>query len=271
LPAFETERLEDVVEADLSELIALGYRERRTLDLKATLPGTAPADATEFLYDVSSFANAAGGHLVFGLGERDGVPVELLGIETTRVDTGLSRLQSLMQDGIDPRISGVDVWPVPSASGDVAAIIVRIPKSPQLPHMVVHRGHNKFYGRNSNGKYPLRASELRALFLSSAQAAQQIVQFREERLSLIYSGNAPVPLVAEGRFRCVVHLVPLASFADGGRYPRCATSTRFRCRYSFSERVQLVASTTPTAMSGTSMLGETKLPLCTSRSSTAAR
>ena len=53
--------LDQITADDLQALIDAQAPEKRTLDYKATLPGNADADKKEFLADVSSFANAAGG------------------------------------------------------------------------------------------------------------------------------------------------------------------------------------------------------------------
>src|SRR3954451_17276289 len=60
---------------DIDALVADEVREGRTLDYKEKLPGNADKDKKEFLADVSSFANAGGGDMIFGVVEkRDGCP-----------------------------------------------------------------------------------------------------------------------------------------------------------------------------------------------------
>jgi predicted HTH transcriptional regulator len=61
--------LAEITESDLLGLITNGIAESRTLDYKRSLPGNSDADKKEFLADVSSFANTAGGDLVFGIDE----------------------------------------------------------------------------------------------------------------------------------------------------------------------------------------------------------
>lgn len=60
----EDKPLDDVTEADLDALVVAGSPERRVRDYKAALPGGTDSERKEFLFDVSSFANAAGGHLI---------------------------------------------------------------------------------------------------------------------------------------------------------------------------------------------------------------
>ena len=55
------QRLDDLQKSHIDSLVELKTAERRTLDYKEFLPGPSDEDKREFLYDVSSFANAAGG------------------------------------------------------------------------------------------------------------------------------------------------------------------------------------------------------------------
>lgn len=59
-----------VVQIDAAQLEALradGVREGRQLEYKECLPGNSDDDKREFLADVTSLANAAGGDLIFGV------------------------------------------------------------------------------------------------------------------------------------------------------------------------------------------------------------
>lgn len=58
--------LDSVEESDLQELIDNQVPEGKTIEYKEALPGNSDGDKKEFLADVSSFANAAGGDLIFG-------------------------------------------------------------------------------------------------------------------------------------------------------------------------------------------------------------
>jgi hypothetical protein len=79
------------------------------------------------------------------------------------VNAETARLNSIIRDGISPRILP-DVISIP-ADADKSVIIVRIRGSLGGPHRVIYKGHDRFYGRNSNGKYPMDVLELRAAFV----------------------------------------------------------------------------------------------------------
>ncbi len=65
---------DNLSEQNLLDQIAAGVPEGVLLDYKKELYGGGDSDVKEFLKDVSSFANTAGGHLVIGVDEAAGVP-----------------------------------------------------------------------------------------------------------------------------------------------------------------------------------------------------
>jgi hypothetical protein len=206
--------IEQLVEADLGELIENQVSERKTIEYKQALAWRPDEKRKEFLADVSSFANAGGGHLVYGMKEEGGLPVELCGLDVDDPDSIVASFDSSIRDGIKPRIPGVIVWPVPLTGGK-KAIVVRIPKSFASPHMVTYANTSRFYARNSNGKYQLDVDEIRAAFLLSDRAAERIRGFRLDRVAKIDADQTPVPLV-EGA-RLVLHVVPLGAFSVAAR------------------------------------------------------
>ena|SRR5579872_7127111 len=73
----DTKRVANLAESDIQDLIANGIEEGREIDYKEALKVGTDGDKKEFLADVSSFANASGGHLVFGVAEIKGRPTEI--------------------------------------------------------------------------------------------------------------------------------------------------------------------------------------------------
>ncbi len=69
--------LESITESDLQALVDAQTAEQRIMEYKQALLGNIADDKKEFLADVSSFANAAGGNLLFGIGGQAGIPVSL--------------------------------------------------------------------------------------------------------------------------------------------------------------------------------------------------
>lgn len=212
---FGTKPLEAIEETDLRSLVENQIIESKTIEYKQTLPGTSDSDKKEFLCDVSSFANASGGHLIYGIKEESGAPLGILGLHNIDPDAEVLRLQNLIRDGIDPRIPGVSVRPI-SLQESGLAIIIRIPRSWASPHMVTLRGHSRFYSRTSAGKYPLDVHELRAAFALSEATAERIRHFRIERLAKIASSETPVPMIENPKI--VLHIVSFGAFDPATRF-----------------------------------------------------
>jgi hypothetical protein len=200
---------EGISESDLIEQISAGVPEGVLVDYKREMYGRGDADAKEFLKDISSFANTAGGHLIIGVDEAAGIPT---GISALRddPDQDLQRLENLARDGLEPRISGLRMRTLPVGGGGYV-LILRIPKSWNPPHRVSARNTNRLYGRNSAGAYEFSVEQLRVVFTSAASALDRVRAFRVERLARIDSGDAIAPL-AQNRGRLVLHLVPTSAF-----------------------------------------------------------
>jgi hypothetical protein len=198
--------------SDLEALILSGEAESRFIEYKLLLPSMSDSDKKEFLADVSSFANAAGGDIVYGMRAINGIPGELIGLEFANVDGEKLRLEEMIRTGIAPRVSGLSIKAVP-LDGPKVAIVVRIPHSFGRPHMVTFKGSSRFFSRNSGGKYQLDVSELRSAFLISATFAERARNFRIDRLARLVAHETPVTL--QGPPTAVLHLIPASAFDVG--------------------------------------------------------
>lgn len=204
--------------SDLSNLIENGVGEGKTLEYKQRILIDQDNDKKEFLFDVSSFANASGGDLIFGIEENreTGLPVNICGIESLNKDELIQKIESLIRDGIAPRISGINISLIPLERLNHFVLIIRIPKSWTSPHQVIFKGSDKFYTRATNGKYKLDILELRNAFILSDTITDRIRKFREERLSAIVSSETPVPLLSNAKI--VLQFVPISSFEPNKNY-----------------------------------------------------
>jgi hypothetical protein len=204
-----------VEKVDIDSLVTNEVREGRTLEYKEALPTNSDDDKREFLADVSSFANASGGDLLYGVtekrdtgGKTTGIAESASGLAGVNADQEVRRLDSMIRDGIQPRIAGVHIRAVEGfSSGPV--LLVRIQKSYAAPHMVTFKNLSRFFSRNSGGKYQLDVGEIRSAFALSETLPERIRRFRDERLARILAGETPVP-VQDGA-KVVLHLLPLSS------------------------------------------------------------
>ncbi len=201
--------LHEIRESDLQALIDNGVPEKKTIEYKSALPGRTDQDKKEFLADVSSFANTSGGDLIFGMEEDAGRPTKVAGIVAADLGIEKERLENLIRAGLDPRIR-YDLAEVSCATGCV--LVIRIEQSWVRPHRVILSGHDKFYGRNSTGKYPLDVGELRATFMASESIYERIRAFRVDRIIAVSNDDTPVPFSPGAKI--VLHCVPLQSFSN---------------------------------------------------------
>lgn len=205
----------DIGKDDIDALVADEVREGRTLDYKEKLPGNADKDKKEFLADVSSFANAGGGDMIFGVvekrdgeGKATGLPDDAPGLAGVNADAEIRRLDNMVRDGIKPRVPGVQISVVEGFT-DGPVLVLRTPRSFAAPHMVTFQDHSRFYSRNSGGKYPLDVGEIRTAFAYSETLPERVRRFREERLGRIVAGETPAG--PKDGPKVVLHLLPLRS------------------------------------------------------------
>jgi Putative DNA-binding domain len=208
---------------DVEALVADRVRESKTLEYKQELPGSSDKQKKEFLADVSSFSNASGGDVLFGVKEardsddkKTGEPEAVVPLTGTTADEAKLRLEEIIRNGIDPRLP-VQIRDI-SGFGDDGqdfVLLIRIPKSLAAPHVVTYGGAFTFFSRHSAGKYPLDVQELRAAFLATQAQQDHIRRFRENRLAKIVADETPVRLST--RHRLVLHLIPISSFLSNDR------------------------------------------------------
>ena len=106
-----------ISEADISELVSSGVPESLTIEYKRDGYGKTDEQKREALKDITAFANSHGGHLIIGVDEKDGLPVEATGLSVAEGDELKERLEALMRDGVEPRLLGVRAKLVEVADG----------------------------------------------------------------------------------------------------------------------------------------------------------
>jgi len=204
-------RPSDINEAALQRLIDGQVPEGKTIDYKQELPGQKDGEKKEFLADLCSFANAVGGHILYGMKETDGIASSLPGL-SAEIDAALLRMEHMAVDGIRPNIPGLTFARVPLLNG-ATAILACIPKSWNPPHQVVFQKDFRFYTRGSNGKQHIDVDELRRIVLLSQEIGERLRQFRAARVAAVMSDDTPVELMAGARQ--ILHFVPLNAFGTG--------------------------------------------------------
>ncbi|MFA5122298.1 helix-turn-helix domain-containing protein [Zavarzinia sp.] len=200
--------LDAINESHLKRLIEAKVPEARNIEYKLKSYGDGERDRAEWLADVTSFANTAGGDIIIGMKEIAGVPTGIFCLDVD-VDKEILRLEQMAQFNIEPRIAGLSFRRVPVTGGEI--LIIRVPRSFNPPHRVVRNGTggNRFWARSSAGKYEPNVEELRSLFNFAPHLADRIRDFRFDRLAKITADLIPVKMI--DRARIIIHVVPYSS------------------------------------------------------------
>src|SRR6218665_2307135 len=150
----------DWSEQDLLELIKLGVPEGLELDYKQSdALQRSDAKKNELSKDVSAFANAAGGVLVYGMREDGHIPISLdAGLDPNEISK--EWLEQIINSKIQRRIDGVRVNQVvlsETSPGNVAYVVC-IPASSRAPHQAADK---RFYKRFNFASVPMEEYEIR--------------------------------------------------------------------------------------------------------------
>jgi hypothetical protein len=123
-------------------------------------------------------------------------------------DSTRRRLGQWLESGVEPRMSGLDMHPVPLAGGDYV-LVVRVPASFQRPHRSKVGRHWQWPVRSGTHTADLTYSQIRDAFDRGATLGERARRFRDERLTAVVSGTTGRPLRAGPR--CIVHFIPMAA------------------------------------------------------------
>ena len=244
--------IHSITETDLEELLAYQVAEGKSVEYKVALPQASDEAKKELLADISSFANTAGGHIIYGMKEDKGLPVEISGLSLSNIDAEKLRIDNIIRDGISPRIQGMGIEPVKLKNGNIA-LVIHIPQSWSSPHMISYKSSSRFYARNSAGKYQLDIQEIRQAFLLSEAASERVRNFRWERIAKIAASETPIQLT--NTVNVITHIIPFSSFSTRQtidlvgiaqnffKYFKDATSRKYNIDgfIAFSERQSSVA------------------------------
>jgi hypothetical protein len=199
----------DIDAARLESLRENQVAESRTLDYKERVP---KGDLWE---DVTAFANTSGGDLLCGVrerldanGRRTGEPDAIVGLPgPLTLDQLILGVENALRDVIKPRVTGITYHPI-ARGEDPPCLLIRVPRSPLGPHMVVQKGVGYFYGREARGNFPLDWGQIRDAFVEAHAAPERLARFRRERVIRLLAGETPIPTVAGAKI--IFHALPLA-------------------------------------------------------------
>ncbi len=202
--------------ADIEDLIEQEVSEKRTLDYKEKLPGKGTDEKRELANDVSSFANAAGGDIIYGVseklenGKKTGLPDEIVAISGDETgDEAIRRIECVIRANISPP-PRVQTKEIPVSGGYI--LLLRVPQSFSAPHMVKTQQSTRFFSRSSNGKHQLLdVHEIRNAFVASEAITDRMQQFHQNRLAKVVANEGPATYLVDAP-RIVLHILPISAF-----------------------------------------------------------
>jgi hypothetical protein len=161
---FDGKPIDEITDEELDAIVQENIRERQHLEFKVTVNYRDDGDRLELLHDISSLANGGGGYVIIGIrddGQGRAVKFEpsLVG-DTARIAKSIT---SLCQDHIRERIDGLGIRER-NVKGN-PLVVVRVPRSFRIPHMVTFSNRTDFYCRYQNGKREMTYGEIKDAFV----------------------------------------------------------------------------------------------------------
>jgi hypothetical protein len=172
-------------EKDLKRIIDENLTEYSTLEFKS-LAALNRDNKEEISKDIASFANAAGGVIIYGIKEvKEGTNIKLLLEDGLDINAPYNKewLENIIDSHISPKIEGLYINPV-KLSNDKYVYVVVIPQS-NTAHM---SGNNRYYKRYNFKSQPMDDYEVRDV----------MNRLKKPHLKLFF--NAPKTASPEGSY-----------------------------------------------------------------------
>jgi len=170
---------------DLENLIINKVEENLNLEYK---DGRALNDVKEIAKDVSAFANAAGGVIIYGIKEFDEANKKHLPEKITPIDRkSFSKewLEQVINSNISPKIEGLKIDPISLDSDNEVAYVINIPQG-----STAHQNTKdyRYYKRHNFKSEPMLDYEIRDI-LNRAKHPLIELHFEIEKSSGVLSGD----------------------------------------------------------------------------------
>lgn len=165
---FEFRRVSEISEDEFASLVDNAEVERQDLEFKSKLHLKDPdkkvetKNKREILLDIASMANGGGGYIIIGIEEKNHCACGFSPLSQKEVMGLEEKLRALSQDHISERISRLEIVPREVKGNNL--VVIRIPKSSMVPHMVTIEDSSDFAIRHGNDKRQMTIGEVRSAF-----------------------------------------------------------------------------------------------------------
>jgi hypothetical protein len=245
---FDLKPIEDLCDAEIRSLVEGHVAEQQHLEFKVTVKHQEPEARLELLLDVASLANGGGGYLIVGIrddGRGSAQRFEDPG-DTVRISQSIRDLchQHIVEriEGLSVRERIVDGHPL---------VIVRVPVSDRLPHMVALDGRTHFSSRYEAGKRPMTLAEIREVFTGDT-TSRRLVAIEQALEDLAAQGRGR-PTMAPQTLRAAVEAGEARARLKAGNGADLSLVEAIRFREEVQKRPAFYLSATPVVLSELSM------------------
>ena len=176
---FDGRPTSQITPADIEALLRDRVEEDAFLDYKARPHARDMNGVHELVKDVSAFANAQGGYLIIGIGEKSGAPRRPGGLVSVEDAEGeRRRIIDHCFEKIEPRLTELDIRSV-VVDGNTL-LVCRVLEGPQKPYCCrPDREHHFFWRRYEDGNRLMSVPEIRAS-LEGDRVLRELSEMRRE-------------------------------------------------------------------------------------------
>lgn len=193
--AFEGKELSNITIGDIQFLIDNQIVEDVSIEYKSQCWKSNDSGTHELLKDISSFANAMGGHIVLGVEEdkqSDGVPKNIVGISDA--DKEIQRIMNVCLASIHEKIIGLDAVAIPYGANK-HVVVIRIPRSNRVPHMIIFKHLYQCWRRHLRQKNVMSIDEIRDACIKVENIRRDLEGFIEERKAKVIEQSKGTPML----------------------------------------------------------------------------
>ena len=162
--------IQSLIDNEVEESIHIEYKSGEALDEKNP-------DVRAITKEVSAFANADGGFLIYGVKENNitHIPESICPVKNPKRNKEWLEQKILL---ITPIISGIKIYPIRINNNEELIYVVRVPKSEDCPHMASD-GH--YYKKRNFSSEPMEHYEVQEAFFRSKNPSLAIMSCEFEQ------------------------------------------------------------------------------------------